>query len=149
MKNFFVCGEVNRVDVIPEIIRKLQVFLGWFRTQTSLRLFATSLLIVYEGTPAHQGEPTMPVDIRLVDFAHTYGAAVLGEGATDDNTLYGLENFAQCLSLIRNQIWVVHIFLSPTFTGLYNTLTPSLTHSHTHTLSHMHTLEKYSSVGVL
>jgi hypothetical protein len=95
-----VCGEVNRVDVIPAILGKLQLFLGWFRTQTSLRLFATSLLLVYEGAPAnHPDKPAPPVDIRLVDFAHTY-ESVSSEGETDNNTLYGLENFEQCLSFI-------------------------------------------------
>jgi hypothetical protein len=103
--NFFICGEVNRVDVIPAVLGKLQTFLGWFRTQTSLRLFATSLLIVYEGDPAHSDEPAPPVDIRLVDFAHTYEAAPGSEGETDNNTLFGLENFAQCLSVIlKNRI---------------------------------------------
>ena len=104
MRNFFVCGEVDRVDIIPAILGKLQLFLSWFRTQTSLRLFATSLLIVYEGAPANRGKPAPPVDIRLVDFAHTYEAAP-GEGETDKNTLYGLENFAQCLAVIsRSQM---------------------------------------------
>jgi 1D-myo-inositol-tetrakisphosphate 5-kinase/inositol-polyphosphate multikinase len=105
VRNFFVCGEVNRVDVIPAILGKLQLFLGWFRTQTSLRLFATSLLLVYEGAPAnHPDKPAPPVDIRLVDFAHTY-ESVSSEGETDNNTLYGLENFEQCLSFIlKNQI---------------------------------------------
>jgi hypothetical protein len=96
VRNFFVCGEVNRVDVIPAILKKLELFLHWFRTQTSLRLFATSLLIVYEGDPANKG---VPIDIRLVDFAHTY-ETVAAEGETDDNTLFGLENFTQCLSVI-------------------------------------------------
>ena len=98
-------GEVNRVDVIPDILAKLQLFLSWFQMQTTLRLFATSLLIVYEGAPANQDDTTTPVDIRLVDFAHTYEAGLTGEGETDSNTLYGLENFAQCLSVIsKNQI---------------------------------------------
>ena len=100
--NFFVCGEVNRVsDIIPTILLKLEPFLSWFRTQTSLRLFATSLLIVYEGAPTNS---PAPVDVRLVDFAHTYETAV-ADGETDNNTLYGLENFTQCLSLIsKNRI---------------------------------------------
>ena len=96
VRNFFVCGEVNRVDVIPAVLKKLELFLQWFRTQTSLRLFATSLLIVYEGDPDNKG---VPIDIRLVDFAHTY-ETVASEGGTDENTLYGLENFEQCLSVI-------------------------------------------------
>lgn len=99
--NFFICGEVHRVDVIPAVISKLQLFLRWFRMQTSLRLFATSLLIVYEGAPANQDdELATPVDIRLVDFAHTYEADPGSQGETDDNTLFGLENFTQCLSVI-------------------------------------------------
>ena len=75
--------------------------------QTSLRLFATSLLIVYEGVPANQDdEPAAtPVDIRLVDFAHTYEADPGSQAETDDNTLFGLENFTQCLSVIlKNNI---------------------------------------------
>ena len=103
VSNFFVCGEVNRVDVIPSILRKLEPYLDWFRTQTSLRLFATSLLIVYEGD--NSGRPSTPVDIRLVDFAHTYETCSTDEGETDNNTLYGLENFVQCLSVIlKNHI---------------------------------------------
>lgn len=104
MRNFFVCGEVNRVDIIPVILQKLEIFLHWFRTQTSLRLFATSLLIVYDGDSTHKSMPLESVDVRLVDFAHTY-EAVAEEAETDSNTLFGLENFVQCLSIImKNQI---------------------------------------------
>ena len=104
MTNFFVCGEVNRVDIIPCILQKLGLFLRWFRMQTSLRLFASSLLIVYEGAPVVKGKTPPPIDIRLVDFAHTYETGVMEE-ETDDNTLYGLENFTQCLSVIlKNHI---------------------------------------------
>lgn len=101
-----MCGEVNRVDIIPSILRKLEPFIDWFRTQTSLRLFATSLLIVYEGDTSNQSVgPSQPVDIRLVDFAHTYETGSTDEGETDNNTLYGLENFTQCLSVIlKNHI---------------------------------------------
>lgn len=99
-----MCGEVNRVDIIPSILQKLEEFLQWFRLQTSLRLFATSLLIVYEGSPNSEGLLLPPVDIRLVDFAHTYEADVAEAAETDGNTLYGLENFAQCLSILKNQI---------------------------------------------
>lgn len=98
-----MCGEVNRVDVIPSILQKLEEFLQWFRLQTSLRLFATSLLIVYEGSPNSESLLLPPVDVRLVDFAHTY-EAVTEAAERDGNTLYGLENFAQCLSILKNQI---------------------------------------------
>lgn len=103
ISNFFVCGESNRCDVIPIILKKLESFLRWFQTQTSLRLFATSLLIVYEGdhTPGHTHKPM--VDIRLVDFAHTYECAGREEG-TDVNTLFGLENFTQCLTTLNRQL---------------------------------------------
>ena len=103
VSNFFVCCEVNRSDVIPVVLEKLSSFLCWFQKQTSLRLFATSLLIIYEGDRAPGSAQKPSVDIRLVDFAHTYKCTGSGEDP-DENWLFGLENFIRCLMRLTEEI---------------------------------------------
>lgn len=69
--------------------------------ENSLSMFATSLLIVYEGG-------TLPVDgcghldMRLVDFAHTYEKE--SADTPDANALFGVRNYIRHLRLLLDKI---------------------------------------------
>ncbi|XP_019848870.1 PREDICTED: inositol polyphosphate multikinase beta-like [Amphimedon queenslandica] len=95
---FFEVGDgSHRTDVVNCIMDKLTEFINWMEKQNTLSLFATSLLIVYEGgpTPAAGDKQQTQVDIRLVDFAHTYEKE--RDDTQDANALFGVRNFTQYL----------------------------------------------------
>lgn len=75
------------------ILDKLTEFVNWMEKQNTLSLFATSLLIVYEGGPTPQAgdKDQTHIDIRLVDFAHTYEKE--RDDTKDANALFGVKNF--------------------------------------------------------
>lgn len=76
------------------MLAKMTDFMEWMSKQTVLRLFATSLLIVYEGGPTPESGKTH-LDIRLVDFAHTYEKEA--HDIPDGNALYGIRRFIEHL----------------------------------------------------
>ena len=94
MSRFFDTGTgVRRSDIIALILSRLDRFLDWMNHQSKLRLFATSLLIVYEGSLSCT---TPTLDMRLVDFAHTYEQTDQ-DVTPDGNALYGLKHFIEYL----------------------------------------------------
>ena len=99
LKQFFMDGETKRSDVIGPIVERLYYFLHWMEQQKLYKLFATSLIIVYEGdTKRPIRKPKDLLDIRLVDFAHAYERNLKEEGCEPDyNTLFGLRNFIKYL----------------------------------------------------
>ena len=84
------------MELIIPMLDKLTSFTEWFESQTTLKLFATSLLIVYEGDRSKPLTTDELLDIRLVDFAHTYERQPADVGP-DENALFGLRNFMQFL----------------------------------------------------
>lgn len=91
-------GDTNRSDVIGPIIERLYYFLQWIEQQKLFKLFATSLIIVYEGdTKRPIRKPKDLLDIRLVDFAHAYERNPKDGCEPDFNTLFGLQNFIKYL----------------------------------------------------
>ena len=78
-KGFLNSGKGWRMDVIPQIIAKLNEFLNfqwvfvnsfrlleWFESQSSLRFYSASILFVYEGDPSAGSN----VEVKFIDFAH-------------------------------------------------------------------------------
>ena len=56
-----------RSDAIATISDHLHEFLDWFQMQASLKLFATSLLIIYEGDSNQPiKSPDQLIDVRWV-----------------------------------------------------------------------------------
>ncbi|XP_051945482.1 inositol polyphosphate multikinase-like [Xyrauchen texanus] len=51
LTRFFHNGQVLRKDAISQIISKIQRILRWFESQRQLHFYASSLLLVYEGSP--------------------------------------------------------------------------------------------------
>lgn len=92
---FFNNGNSVRLDLLPLILKQLQPFYDWFESQISYKLFATSLLIVYEGDISL---PKQPV-IRLVDFAHTYDS----NNCLDENFLFGLRKLKSLLESVASK----------------------------------------------
>ena len=92
---FFNNGNTIRLELLPLILKQLQPFYDWFESQLSYKLFATSLLIVYEGDIS---VPKQPV-IRLVDFAHTYDSS----NCLDENFLFGLRKLKSLLESVASK----------------------------------------------
>ena len=75
---------------------RLNIYLRWFENQTAFKLFATSLLLVYEGDVSQPISPNELLAIRLVDFAH----AIPGDAKPDENILFGLRKFIEFLQIL-------------------------------------------------
>ncbi len=108
ISHFFTDGSSNsHRHLIDLILDKLRVFAHWFTCQTTLKLFATSLLIVYEGDTSQPIPPEELLDIRLVDFAHTYERDP-NESGLDENALFGLTNFILFLQKLQEDLQPHH-----------------------------------------
>lgn len=95
-------GDSKRYDVLGPVIERLYYFLRWMEQQKLFKLFATSLLIVYEGdTKRPIRKPKDLLDIRLVDFAHAYERSPNDGCGPDFNTLFGLQNFIKYLEQLN------------------------------------------------
>ena len=81
---FFDQGSTTRYDLVPIIQEKLSAIRKWFEEQDEFRLYASSLLFVYEGD---EDRDDTKVDIRLVDFAHAYEH---NQSEIDRNYLFGV-----------------------------------------------------------
>lgn len=104
LRVFFLDGAHKRSDAIAAISDRLFEFLDWIQTQASYKLFATSLLIIYEGDSNQPiKSPDQLVDVRWVDFAHAYEVECeeQSELNLDENTLFGLKNLIQFLERLK------------------------------------------------
>ena len=100
---FKVDDSSYRTDIVKSILSQLTAFVEWMEKQDTLRLFATSLLIVYEGGPTPKtDEGSGQLDIRLVDFAHTYEKD--DSNRPDGNALYGVRIFMRYLQELSEQL---------------------------------------------
>ena len=102
LRKFFVNEDTNRSDVLGPVIERLYYFVHWMERQKLFKLFATSLLIVYEGDTSRPiRKPRDLLDIRLVDFAHAYERNPKDFNEPDYNTLFGLQNLIKYLEQLR------------------------------------------------
>ena len=105
LRVFFLDGSHKRSDAIAAISDRLYEFLDWIQTQASYKLFATSLLIIYEGDSNQPiKSPDQLMDVRWVDFAHAYEMECESEHSElnlDENTLFGLKNLIQFLERLK------------------------------------------------
>ena len=90
----------ERPEVLAGILSKLQRILAWTQAQCSLRFYATSLLIVYEGDVSLATKEKSRVEIRLVDFAHTYHKSP-GDSDPDENLLFGMEKIVHFMERLK------------------------------------------------
>lgn len=74
------------MDVIPQIIAKLNELLEWFESQSSLRFYSASILFVYEGDPSAGSN----VEVKFIDFAHVF--PIKEANGRDTGFIFGLKN---------------------------------------------------------
>ena len=97
VSKFFHNGSEQRTDVLHLILDRLNnIYLRWFENQTAFKLFATSLLLVYEGDVSQTISPNELLAIRLVYLAH----AIPGDAKPDENILFGLRKFIEFLQIL-------------------------------------------------
>jgi len=90
----FLCDSRRRrvrAELVAPLLRRVREIEAWVEAQREFRFIGSSLLFVYEGSEAQDGEPG--IDVRLIDFAHT----VLRTGARDDGMLVGLRSVVEAL----------------------------------------------------
>ena len=102
MKFFEVGDGTYRMDILDGIVARLTEFTQWMEKQNFLSLFATSLLIVYEGGPTPVNGAQSHLDMRLVDFAHTYEKENID--SPDPNALYGVRNYMKYLCELKEKL---------------------------------------------
>ena len=83
-------GGKTRFDLVPVILSRVEQIRQWLESQRQYRLYATSLLFVYEGDVQNDEDP-MAIDVRMVDFAHTVECAT---SCLDENFLFGVDRVA-------------------------------------------------------
>ena len=96
--DFLDNGTEIRYDLLPGILEKLNEIKEWFATQTTFKLFATSILLIYEGYQG-PGVDGSRVDVRLVDFAHAYFSSEVED--LGPNCLFGAEQVLGHFKLIK------------------------------------------------
>ena len=104
LRVFFLDGSHKRSDAIAAISDRLYDFLDWIQTQASYKLFATSLLIIYEGDSNQPiKSPDQLIDVRWVDFAYACELKCEEQSqlTLDENVLFGLKNLIQFLERLK------------------------------------------------
>ena len=101
MLDFLDNGTEVRYDLLPSILEKVNEIKEWFATQTTFKLFASSILLIYEGYQG-PGVDGSRIDVRLVDFAHTTLAT---EAECDPNCLFGIQNVLAHFEQIRSNLF--------------------------------------------
>ena len=98
LNRFFEDGSTRRLDVIDSLLEQLVPFLQWTERQCTLKLFASSLLIVYEGDTSQPVSKDDLLKVKLVDFAHAYEKA---DDSVDENCVFGMRVFMSYLKRLR------------------------------------------------
>lgn len=103
-------GETLRKDVLESYLGKLRKLFDWYSKQQEFRLFASSLLFVYDSTHTpipeinthvSPGEnDCLQADVRMIDFAHVWPVE---EGGRDEGYIIGLTNLINILQSILDE----------------------------------------------
>jgi len=102
VSQFFSNGNCFRDKALSALILKLKdLYRAVESEQKNYRFYSTSLLLIYEGDLNSKDIDTSRIDVRMIDFAHTFG---FEEGVEqDDGYLFGLKNFIQLLENIQKE----------------------------------------------
>ncbi|UJR15763.1 hypothetical protein I4U23_002698 [Adineta vaga] len=102
---FFDNGRTKRLNILPEIINRLEVLYETISSLAQYRFYSGSLLIVYDGLPQSD-----LIDVRMIDFAHSiYSSTTDDSSAThthmgpDKGYLFGLERLKDVFKQIVNE----------------------------------------------
>lgn len=91
-------------EAIVDVIDRLKLLSNAVEKSPSFRFYGTSLLIIHEGC-TNRSLKRCPVDVRLIDFAHTicdYSNTKSSMGP-DKGLLFGLENIMRLLDDLKSQ----------------------------------------------
>jgi hypothetical protein len=105
---YFDNGQTKRLDVLPEIIQRLESLHETINSLSKYRFYSGSLLIVYDGSLQSD-----LIDIRMIDFAHSIYATTTNDETTaaaasnnhmgpDKGYLFGLERLTDVFREILN-----------------------------------------------
>lgn len=117
LKRFFWNGVEIRIDVILSVIQQLGKILIWFKSQTELHFYCSSILIVYDGSVAVSKEAVVSmaelytldrnavdtdlVKVKMIDFAHTLPSPV--PQILDHGYILGISNLIDKLRQISSE----------------------------------------------
>lgn len=85
-------GSFQRLDILPQLIQRLQALHETISSLARYRFYSGSLLIVYDGSIQSN-----QIDVRMIDFAHTTCSvdvtdeSVADETGPDRGYLHGIE----------------------------------------------------------
>ena len=91
----------NRFDVAMVFSEKLKELLKWFNEQKLFKFFSSSILLIYDSASFDVDK----VDIKVVDFAHTFPST---DGKIDENYRDGLihlVNIIDKICALQNEIY--------------------------------------------
>jgi len=92
---YFNTGKgVNKklVDIFLQLIDPVH---GFFKNQSSLRFYSSSLLFIYDGHPdSNNSQPRL----KMIDFAHVHP---ITDNGKDDGYLFGLKNLVEQLNKVK------------------------------------------------
>ena len=71
LHQYFRNGSQLNEDIIDDVIDRLKLLSDAVEKSPSFRFYGTSLLIIHEGCTNRSKTKRCPVDVRLIDFAHT------------------------------------------------------------------------------
>lgn len=72
LHQYFYNGFQINKDIIDDVIARLKLLQKAVERSPSFRFYGTSLLIIHEGYSSRRSSVnTCPIDVRLIDFAHT------------------------------------------------------------------------------
>jgi len=98
---FFNNGTTFRMDILHQFIVKLKELLNAVQEEHNCRFYSSSLLLIYEGDHDENDKLTPSVDVKIIDFAHTF-SYVPGE-VQDDGYIFGLSNFIRMMEQIASE----------------------------------------------
>lgn len=117
LRRFFWNGVEIRFDVILSVIQQLGEILIWFKHQTELHFYCSSILIVYDGSVAVSKEAIVSmaelytldrnaintdlVKVKMIDFAHTLPSPV--PQILDHGYILGISNLIDKLRQISSE----------------------------------------------
>ncbi|KAL6058532.1 Guanylyl cyclase-activating protein 1 [Balamuthia mandrillaris] len=89
-------GKEVRFELIGPWLQKLRKIEKWFEHQKDFHFYSSSVLLIYDGKADRSS--TQHLDVRLVDFAHTFPAKT-----KDENYLAGLKILIGLLEEIKQE----------------------------------------------
>jgi len=92
LSQYFKNGKSFRKNLIPHFLERLAKVQQWAENQGELRLYSSSVLLIYDGEEDENEVPR--VEIRIIDFAHAFK---IEDGGKDHGYIFGINNLVKVL----------------------------------------------------